>query len=150
MSRSGHRRGGTQWFLREPPVWHHVICQGSASLGRTFGVSLEKRIFGSLLTTQESALSDLLRITSVVLFTPPDPSRDQTPEDHGLDKCWFTSYRGIIVLRTLCSQLATVMIKEDFTHDRIDSPGCASHPSSYFSFRNNAVHEIDCKFGVPL
>jgi hypothetical protein len=65
-----------------------TVCQGSASLKRTvFGVTFEKRIFATLLTTQVSAPSDLLRITSVVLFTPPDPyTRDQTPEDDGLGK----------------------------------------------------------------
>jgi hypothetical protein len=55
-----------------------------------------------LLTTQESALSDLLRITSIVLFTPPVPyTWDQTPKDNGLGKCTFSSYRSIVVPRTL-------------------------------------------------
>jgi hypothetical protein len=56
---------------------------------------LREAHLGSLLTTQESALSDLLRITSIlVLFTSPVPhTRDQTPEDNGLGKCTFSSYR---------------------------------------------------------
>ena len=34
---------------------------------------LREAYLGSLLTTQVSALSDLLKITTVVLFTPPVP-----------------------------------------------------------------------------
>jgi hypothetical protein len=51
---------------------------------------LREAHLGSLLTTQVSALSDLLRITSVLIFTPPVPyTRDQTPEDNGLGKFTF-------------------------------------------------------------
>jgi hypothetical protein len=70
---------------------------------------------GSLLSTQVSALSDLLRITTVVLFTPPDtvyPGSDSRRQWAG--QVYVSRYRSIVVLSTLWFSRLIVPLSEEW------------------------------------